>query len=134
MIRTFGSPVNGDDALGPIAFDPAGNVWVQVPSLSSVYEFSPAGEPLTQLDLSSTVSSFPFGLAIDAAGRFYVVDGNSAKIHVFDTAGNELFSFGERGRDPGQLNAPWWIALDGSGGVYVGDKAPSRVQGFAIKE
>jgi hypothetical protein len=133
LLRRFGSRFPGDDALGPIAFDPDGNPWVSVPGEPSIVEFSATGDRTAKIDLTGKVSQYPFGLAIDASGRFYVVDGSGGKVSVFDAAGALLFSWGEYGRDVGQLNNPWWISLDDSGGVYVAEQGHPRVQRFQVQ-
>jgi DNA-binding beta-propeller fold protein YncE len=138
FVRGFGSLGTGEGQLianGPIAFDPAGNLWMVVPEQARLAGFSPNGEPIGILDLSSVVKPFTFGLAIDAQGHFYVADFNMHRVAVFDAQGGYLFAWGENGSGLGQFVVPFSIALDGNGGVYVVDiDSPSRMQGFRLRE
>ena len=78
----------------------------------------------------------PFNMVTNAApspdGRLYVADGyGNAAVHVFDTSGAHLFSWGEPGSGPGQFRLPHGIAIDRGGKVYVADRENSRIQIFA---
>jgi tripartite motif-containing protein 71 len=98
----------------------------------------------------------PVGIAVDAAGALYVADVFHQRIDVFDTAGpsfTRAFGWdvadpnggtafevcptqgtcraGDAGGGAGQLNLPWGVALDGTGGVYVSDQTNNRVSVFA---
>lgn len=63
-----------------------------------------------------------------AHGRIYVSDANNARIQVFDNGGDFLFTFGERGRAPGEFLYPYGIAGDTNGNVYVAELYLNRIQ------
>ena len=72
------------------------------------------------------------GLAIDAAGRFFVVDVEEDMVSVFAPDGTFLYAWGGLGMGDGKFLDPFPIALDGSGGVYVTDYGSPRIQKFLI--
>jgi DNA-binding beta-propeller fold protein YncE len=71
----------------------------------------------------------PKGIAVDAAGRIYVVEGLHDVVQIFDPDGQVLLVFGGSGAGPGQLWLPAGITLAGNV-VYVTDTANHRVQVF----
>jgi DNA-binding beta-propeller fold protein YncE len=135
LLRKFGSSAPGPGHLsgaGAIAFDPAGNIWVLDPGDKSIVQFSPAGEPLLELQ-PSEIGSNPLALAIDAVGRFFVVSLDDNIVSVHDPDGTFLYSWGALGLRDGQFLNPLGIALDGNGGVYVSEMGTARVQKFLIQ-
>ena len=65
----------------------------------------------------------------------YLADGANEKVHVFDRESmNELTSFGDGGRQPGQFYAVHSIATDSKGNVYTTETyRGQRVQKFVYK-
>ena len=59
----------------------------------------------------------PVSVAIDAAGRSYVLDTKQHRVQVFDNAGAFLFSFGryDRGKQPDELSEPTHVAVTSAG-------------------
>src|SRR5258706_10825419 len=45
--------------------------------------------------------------------------------------GKYVDSFGQKGSEPGQFRAPWFVAVSRDGVVLVADKESSRVQFFS---
>ena len=72
----------------------------------------------------------PSDVAVGKDGLIYVADGVNNRVVVFDRSGKLSFSFGTRGSDRGQFNAPLGITTDRSGGVYIADTGNRRVQIF----
>ena len=66
---------------------------------------------------------------------FYLADGATEKIHVFDRASlTVLTSFGDGGRQPGQFYAVHSIATDSKGNVYTTETyRGQRLQKFVYK-
>ena len=74
--------------------------------------------------------SSPAGVAVDGAGRVYVLDGESNRVQVFDSDGRFLAKWGHRGSEPGEFSQPTAIAVGCAGEVYVADTNNNRVQRF----
>ena len=65
----------------------------------------------------------------------YLADGANEKIHVFDRQSlDELTSFGDGGRQPGQFYAVHSIATDSKGNIYTTETYEGkRVQKFVYR-
>jgi DNA-binding beta-propeller fold protein YncE len=72
----------------------------------------------------------PSSAAFDEGGALYVVEPLAARVSVFDAAGKQTRSFGERGAGPGELLDPEGIGIAPDGEVYVSDAENDRVQVF----
>lgn len=128
-----------------IAVDSSGNVYVADYQNNRIRKISPAGAVTTLAGSGSTGSadgtgtaaqfSDPIGVAVDASGVVYVADTGSQKIRVISTAGvvTTLAGSGTAGFADGtgtaaQVNAPYGIAVDASGNVYVADDINNRIR------
>lgn len=58
-------------------------------------------------------------VAVDGAGNIYALEGREDNVYKFAPDGRYLNKFGGKGREPGQLETPFNIAVDGQGRVYV---------------
>ncbi len=79
----------------------------------------------------------PVAVALDAAGRSYVLDGKQHRVQVFDAEGSFLFSFGryERGKLPDELSEPLHVAVSPAGdAAYVYDYDTYEVKKFALDQ
>lgn len=65
-------------------------------------------------------------LAVDAAGRIYVLDGQAQDIRVFDTLGHYVRTLGRKGGGPGELLAATGIAFAPDGHLWVVDPQAAR--------
>ena len=72
----------------------------------------------------------PTGVAVDAAGRVYVVDNLNNRIEVFDESGHYLTKWGLRGDGLGYLSQPTAVAVGCEGSVFVADTNNNRVERF----
>ena len=69
----------------------------------------------------------PYGVEVDSAGRYFVVDTHSKFVHVFDTANGNYYTF------PGEetsLESPIDIALGKDGRVFVSDSKEAVIKVF----
>lgn len=92
--------------------------------------------PLTSQD--GTLGGFvdPIGLAVDCAGRIYVLDGADCVIKRFDPCLQNfqvLPCVGGPGEKPRQFRDPRGIAISGRNDLFVADTGNWRVSVFSIK-
>ena len=72
----------------------------------------------------------PIGMAISADQRLHVTDEHLHRVTVFDTEGEFVRMWGEKGDALGQLNGPAGISVAPDGTVYVVEQHNHRVQVF----
>ena len=94
---------NRDDI---IAFDANGKVVRTIPAAIS----SASGD-----------SELSMRVAVDGSGNIYALGRFNNAVFKFGRDGKFINRFGDAGDQPGQLRAPYSIAVDGHGRVYVGD-------------
>jgi DNA-binding beta-propeller fold protein YncE len=66
-------------------------------------------------------SELSMRVAVDGAGNIYALGRFNNAVFKFGRDGKFINRFGGAGDQPGQLRAPYSIAVDGHGRVYVGD-------------
>lgn len=68
-------------------------------------------------------------LAFDSLGQLHVLDCYLDKVQILDPdTGTYLGYYGENGTDPGQLNLPMDIVIDGAGQTIVAEARNKRVE------
>ncbi|HEV7806927.1 MAG TPA: NHL repeat-containing protein [Solirubrobacteraceae bacterium] len=83
--------------------------------------------------VSPGLLAYPRGLTVDGT-RLLVTDDKHHRIAVFDIGGRLLRTFASGpGAAPGQLNAPFGIAVDNPGRVFVADDLNHRLVRFGPK-
>lgn len=136
---------------GGVAVDGAGNVYIADTNNNVIREVNLAtntiatvagnGSPGYAGDGSAATSAelnSPEGIAVDAAGNLYIADtGNNAIREVNATTGvmttiagtgAEGFSGDGSLATAAQLSAPFGVALDASGNLYIADSGNNRVR------
>jgi sugar lactone lactonase YvrE len=73
-----------------------------------------------------TITS-PYGITVDAEGRYYVVDTVKKRIHVFDAVNSVYYSFPE---EEISFTSPIGVAADRGGSVYVTDSKDAVIRIF----
>ena len=123
--------------LQGVAVDAAGNVFVThwkrsaEESEGAVRKYGSDGALLGSWSGSPVgVLIAPRGIAVDRAGRVYVVDSGNSRIQVFSNDGHLLMAWGSEGSGPGQFSRPDGIAVDAQGNIYVADRGNRRIQKF----
>jgi len=123
-----------------VAVDGAGNVYVADADNAAIRKITPAGVVTTLAgalgqvgseDGLGSVARFnkPFGVALDAGGNVYVVDTGNSTIRKVTPAGEVTTLAGTPGQtgsadglgSSAQFFAPYGIAADAAGNVYVAD-------------
>lgn len=69
-------------------------------------------------------------LAVDGAGRLYVLQRIAKSVHVFDSTGRFVRAIGRSGRGPGEFEFPTGMALDAAGRLWVVDPQNGRFTAF----
>lgn len=140
---------------GGIAVDKSGNIYVADTWNHRVQKFDPngkflakwgdfinLGDPSAASDPARDSKFFgPRGIAIGPDGNVYVTDTGNKRVSIFDPTGKFIrqissgmspskvspnYPFSQ----PGEMNEPIGIAVDGSGNVYVADSKNKRIQKF----
>jgi len=123
-----------------VAVDASGNVYVADRDNFRVQKCVPSGTSYTCSTFAGQTGVFsnsfahllPLDVAVDGAGRVYVVDEWNARIQVFDSNGAYLTTIGGAwGPNTGQLRGPSGVAVDAEGNVYVADRDNHRIQKFS---
>jgi sugar lactone lactonase YvrE len=70
------------------------------------------------------------GLAVDAGGFLFVLDGHSQEVRVFDASGAHVRSFGRPGGGPGEIARGMAVVVAPSGDLWVLDPGNARVSVF----
>src|SRR5438445_7742767 len=73
----------------------------------------------------------PSGVAVDAAGRIYVVDTGGSRLEQLAPSGRVVATIGRLGTGDDGLRRPRGITLDRQGVLFVADTANHRVQRFS---
>jgi secreted PhoX family phosphatase len=136
--NTNGGPVPTQDISGNItglaspdgvAVDNAGNIWVTNAGTSSITEY-PAGStgnvaPINTVQGNATFLSSPVGIVFNASGDMFVANStvdNSSFFEVLEFGPNPVGNQSPINRIGGGatlLNTPQYVAVDGSGNLYV---------------
>jgi uncharacterized protein (TIGR03663 family) len=140
---------------GGIAVDNAGNIFVADTWNHRIQKFDATGRFVAQwgayISLGDAAAASdpaintkfwgPRGIALDANGNVYVTDTGNKRVLIFDGNGKYLRQIASgmsptriapdyQFNQPGELNEPIGIAVDGSGAVYVADTNNRRIQKF----
>jgi uncharacterized protein (TIGR03437 family) len=139
-----GGPAAGAQVYYPsgVAVDAAGNLYIadfgynrirKVATngiITTVAGGGPQGDSGDGGPATSAQLSNPAGVAVDAAGNLYIAVSGSHRIRkvaangaITTVAGNGSYGYsGDGGRATGaQLGAPWGVAVDAAGNLYIAD-------------
>ncbi|MHB1193474.1 MAG: NHL repeat-containing protein [Longimicrobiales bacterium] len=111
-----------------IAWAPSGEIHV-ADERGTVTVFDAAGRALRTYGTEGLEKIA--GLAVDGAGRSYVLDPDKKTVLVFDEGGQLAHRIGSEGDEAGLLKEPLDVAVGPAGLVYVLDKGRKGVQVFS---
>ncbi len=78
------------------------------------------------------IMNTPTGIVVDSDQNVYVAETAGSFIKKYDLDGNVIATIGERGNEPGQLNAP--MEMDILNGVlYIGEVGGRRISRFTLE-
>lgn len=75
------------------------------------------------------------GLAVDSAGRIYVLEAESHEVRVFDRAGGFITRWGRKGHGPAEFgeNYPAGLRIDAEQHLWVVDQGNGRFTTFSLE-
>jgi hypothetical protein len=109
-----------------VAIDNVGNVWMQCLTCLAV-KIANSGTALL-----TVVGSGGGGIAIDGADNAWVTDITSTAVRGLSNSGSPIS--GTFGYNAGVLLDPLFLALDGSGDIWVADQQYGSDSGFGLSE
>lgn len=90
-----------------------------------IMHLSKDGKVLSKIEAAaSTITGDPelsSKAAVDGVGNIYLLGTFSNAVFIYNSEGKFQNKFGSDGDDPGQFRAPYGIAVDGTGQIYVSD-------------
>jgi len=130
-----------------VAVDAAGDVFVADTDNCTIRKITPAGQVTTFAGTALSEGSgdgagaaarfsFPWGLAVDAAGNLYVADWGNSTVRKITAAGVVTTLAGLAGATgsadgagaAARFNAPIGLAVDATGNVYVADSGNDTIR------
>ncbi|KZL89743.1 cell wall-binding repeat-containing protein [Clostridium magnum] len=123
------------EALGLLAKDNEGNIYVTDAANNKVQKFSSDGNLIKEWGTKGSGDGQfvnPRGIAVDSSsGDVYVLDTDNSRVQKFNSNGEFISKWGNWGYGNGQFRYPRGIAVDSSSGnVYVVDADNNRIQKF----
>jgi len=104
-----------------IAVDNAGVIYVADQENSLIVKYDRAGTPLKGYNFSND------GLAVDAYGVFYVINGREGKVREVSGDGEVQGTFGTKGKGKVEFMKLKGVALDAEGVIYLADQGNRKV-------
>jgi sugar lactone lactonase YvrE len=117
-----------------VAVAASGYIYVGSITRKAVDIYAPDHTYVRSLGAGVGEIGWPSSIAVDGAGKVYVLDGSKAKVCVYDPATAQLlFSFGGSGNTDGLFNKPTAVAVsDATDEIFVADLRKTLVTSGAI--
>ncbi len=126
IVTTFTATDNGQ--LIDFKVTPSG-LWALDGTNQCVFQFSLKGT-LKRKILLTTQLDRPVSLALNDKNQIFILDRPQAKIVIFNSKGDLLYSFGQKGYRRGQLNYPNQILFDWQQRLCVVNQGNDRIEIF----
>ena len=94
-----------------------------------IFTVTISGDYVSRFEIGSA-NSFPRCLAVGIHGFFVVSDSAQHCVSIFDKEGKLIYRFGSEGKEKGQFQSPYGVAISHSGQIYVADHHNCRIQIF----
>lgn len=126
---TFSTGLSGSFPTS-IFTDADGNIYVVKPGAPNVAVYSYRGEPLREIGPGPVDGTLPAlaGMGLGPDGRIYLLDGPAGRILVCGLDGTLVKTIRGSGEGGFRLQAPYDIAFDAAGDIYVSDVRGLPVQ------
>ena len=152
FVREVGKGLYAWSFAHTVRIDRADNIWAVDKGSDMVIKFNPAGRvvwvfgrrkesaddetgpwehPDPPMPHADGLFRQPTDVAWDSKGNTYITDGYvNSRVAKYDSNGDWVKSWGQKGTGPGQFRLPHAIAVDSQDRIYVGDRSNRRIQVF----
>jgi DNA-binding beta-propeller fold protein YncE len=111
-----------------IAISPDGSIYLADGNAGRILQIELSGEVRREMPVGRNARVTGVGFYGDSV---YCVDNRNAKISVFDRKGKRTAVWGRKGEQSGEFHAPFRLAIDGAGRLFITDVMNARVQWFS---
>lgn len=126
IVTTFTATDNGH--LIDFKITPSG-LWALDGGNHSVFQFSLNGDLKRKVVLNTQLDR-PVSLALNNKNQIFILDRPQAKIVIFNSKGDLIYTFGQKGYRRGQLNYPNQILFDWQQRLCVVNQGNDRIEIF----
>ena len=131
-IFLYGFPVMKADNVtklkpGRIVTDNAGFIYVADSDNSLIIKYDRSGKAVKEYAFAND------GVAVDAYGGLYIINGREGKVREISEAGEILGTFGTRGKGKSEFLKLRDIAIDAAGVIYLADEGNKKIAAIRLE-
>ena len=115
-----------DTRYQALAVDAQNNVYAvhSTASDNAVIKLNPDGKQLARWDdivtkVNKKDAAMNLGITVDGLGNIYLASSFGNQVYSYDSQGEFIDRFGQKGNEPGQFSSPDGLAVDGQNHLYV---------------